>query len=125
MKKKIGLVIITVCVFLTFTSCYKKETYTSVRDKNKKQTDNLATMESQAKDRIDTDATDEEKRAKVDVESLNVRENPGANENLVTSLTRGTTVDILEEIEFDGQKWSKIQSGEYEGYVLSEYLAEN
>lgn len=135
MKKTIKILIMVLVISFTLTSCYEQETYTSVRNKNKTETRDLNEAEERARERLETDATGETDNRretentnqngeilKVDVDSLNVRIRPGAEEGLVTSLARGVEVEVIEEVDFNGQKWSHIRFADGEGYVLSEYL---
>lgn len=135
MKKTIKIMILVLVISFTLTACYEKETYTSVRNKNKTETTDLNEAEERARERLETDATGETDNRretentnqngeilKVDVDSLNVRIRPGAEEGLVTSLARGVEVEVIEEVDFNGQKWSHIRFADGEGYVLSEYL---
>lgn len=135
MKKTIKIMIMVLVISFTLTSCYEQETYTSVRNKNKTETTDLTEAEERARERLETDATEETDNRretentnqngeilKVDVDSLNVRIRPGAAEGLVTSLARGVEVEVIEEVDFNGQKWSHIRFADGEGYVLSEYL---
>lgn len=135
MKKTIKIMIMVLVISFTLTSCYEQETYTSVRNKNKTETTDLTQAEERARERLETDATEETDNRretentnqnstilKVNVDSLNVRVRPGAAEGLVTSLARGVEVEVIEEVEFNGQKWSHIRFADGEGYVLSEYL---
>lgn len=135
MKKTIKIMIMVLVISFTLTACYEQETYTSVRNKNKTETTDLTEAEERARERLETDATEETDNRretentnqngeilKVDVDSLNVRIRPGAAEGLVTSLARGVEVEVIEEVDFNGQKWSHIRFADGEGYVLSEYL---
>lgn len=138
MKKTIKIMIMVFIISFTLTACYEQETYTSVRNKNKTETTDLNEAEERARERLETDATEETEETdnrretentnqngeilKVDVDSLNVRIRPGAEEGLVTSLARGVEVEVIEEVDFNGQKWSHIRFADGEGYVLSEYL---
>ena len=135
MKKTIKIMIMVLVISFTLTACYEQETYTSVRNKNKTETTDLTEAEERVRERLETDATEETDNRretentnqngeilKVDVDSLNVRIRPGAEEGLVTSLARGVEVEVIEEVDFNGQKWSHIRFADGEGYVLSEYL---
>jgi uncharacterized protein YraI len=54
----------------------------------------------------------------VNVDSLNVRSGPSADNALVGSLVRGTRVEVLDK----SGTWWKIRSGNITGYVNSSYL---
>jgi len=56
----------------------------------------------------------------VNADSLNVRSGPSADNALVGTLPRGTTVEVISK----SGTWWKIKSGKIEGYVNSSYLSE-
>ncbi|MBH1942441.1 C40 family peptidase [Mobilitalea sibirica] len=51
---------------------------------------------------------------------VNIRKEPSTESEIVGKLYRGCAADILEWLEGD---WVKIQSGDVEGYIASNYLA--
>jgi len=57
----------------------------------------------------------------VNVDSLNVRSGPSADNSLVGSLPRGTRVEVLN----NSGTWWEIRSGSVRGYVNSSYLKED
>jgi len=56
----------------------------------------------------------------VNVDSLNVRSGPSADNAVVDSLPRGAVVEVISK----SGTWWKIKSGKIEGYVNSSYLSE-
>ena len=69
---------------------------------------------------VEEDEVKEEKLAKVNTSSLNVRSGPGTSYDKVGKLSSGTVVTILDE----ANGWAKISTGKVNGYVSSEYLTE-
>ena len=51
-------------------------------------------------------------------EAANMRDKPGGDNKLITSVPKGETVEIIKK---DG-KWWLVRYGEYEGYCNSKYL---
>ncbi len=51
-------------------------------------------------------------------EAANMRDKPGGDNKLITSIPKGETVEIIKK---DG-KWWLVKYGEYEGYCNSKYL---
>lgn len=58
----------------------------------------------------------------VSSQTLNIRSGPGKNFSIVSTLTQGDAVQILEK---ESNGWWKIKFSEIEGYVFSQYLAED
>ena len=48
-----------------------------------------------------------------------VRESLDENSKYIGALMKNTGVDVIEEVEYNGKKWSKIVSGKVSGYILS------
>lgn len=63
----------------------------------------------------------------VSASSLNVRRLASMSASKKTSLSRGTSVDILEEVQGDGSSWYKIsaKNGTVTGYVSKAYITVN
>lgn len=52
--------------------------------------------------------------------NLNLRKSPGMGNNIITSIPKGSEIEIL---EYDpNSKWTKVKVGDTVGYVFSEYL---
>lgn len=51
-----------------------------------------------------------------------VKESLDENSKYIGAITKNTGVDVIEEIEVNGVKWSKIVSGKVSGYILSENI---
>ena len=51
-----------------------------------------------------------------------VRESLDDNSKYIGAITKHTGVDIIEEADLNGVKWSKIVSGKVSGYILSENI---
>jgi len=49
--------------------------------------------------------------------SLNIRKEPNTDSEIVGKMSRGAAAEVVEQ----GEEWSKIVSGEVEGYVCNEY----
>ncbi len=49
---------------------------------------------------------------------LNLRQAPGTDGAIITSVKNGATVTVLQK----GAAWSRVQSGEQEGFVATQYL---
>lgn len=62
----------------------------------------------------------------VDVASLNVRTNAGMGNNTIATLSRNTSVKVLDEVNEGGMYWYKISfndgSGDKEGFVAKSYI---
>jgi len=67
-------------------------------------------------------STVQEKRtsATVTPDSLNMREGPGADNALITTLRKGDTLTILEE--YNDTKWVKVEYNGKNGFVHSDYI---
>lgn len=64
-----------------------------------------------------------ERQATVNASSLNVRSGPGTAYSRVTSLSKGTSVTVINEVNgSDGKRWYQIRFGTGTGYVLGTYL---
>lgn len=50
---------------------------------------------------------------------LNMREEPSTKSRLVKQLKNGSLITLVEE---DADGWTKVRSGEKEGYVMTQYL---
>ena len=70
--------------------------------------------------RIDSDESDSGEYATVNANRLNFREGPGTSHTIITTLTRGASVKILE----DGT-WLKVQYGGKTGYVYGKYISKS
>ncbi|MDY6065519.1 MAG: SH3 domain-containing protein [Finegoldia sp.] len=72
-----------------------------------------------------TEQKQEDKNLKVNVDQLNLRENPSTEANLVGQLPLGTEVKILEEnLTGEAEGWVKVEANGLEGYVSKEFLGE-
>lgn len=55
--------------------------------------------------------------------NVNLRESPTTDEdNFITSVPGGESVEILEEVESNGEAWTKISYDGYEGFVNSNFI---
>ncbi len=64
-----------------------------------------------------------ERQATVNASSLNVRSGPGTSYSRVTSLSKGTSVTVINEVNgSDGKLWYQIRTSSGTGYVLHTYL---
>lgn len=64
-----------------------------------------------------------ERPATVNASSLNVRSGPGTSYSRVTSVSKGTSVTVVNEVNgSDGKLWYQIRTGSGTGYVLGSYL---
>ncbi|MDO5018417.1 MAG: SH3 domain-containing protein [Lagierella massiliensis] len=131
MKKKFKIIAMLAIISIVLTACYEQETYTSVRGQKNGETNNTVEntptdTENTTQDSNNTQETEngdiEREVLRVNVDSLNVRQNPGQNEPLVTSLIRDTEVEVIEEVQYNGESWTHIKFINGEGYVLTEYL---
>lgn len=76
--------------------------------------------ESSGEDVSDTETSEWENKLLVVVEedsSLNVRSEANADSEIIGRMYRGASAEVLEK----GEEWSKISSGDVEGYVKNEY----
>ena len=53
---------------------------------------------------------------------LNIRIEPNTSSAKIGTITNGTRVLILDEVESEGGKWYKIESGDVQGYIKAEYV---
>ena len=64
-----------------------------------------------------------ERQATVNASSLNVRSGPGTSYSRVTSVSKGASVTVINEVNgSDGEQWYQIRTGSGTGYVLGSYL---
>ncbi len=64
-----------------------------------------------------------ERQATVNASSLNVRSGPGTSYSRVTSVSKGASVTVINEVNgSDGKQWYQIRTGSGTGYVLGSYL---
>lgn len=64
-------------------------------------------------------ATADQAQVKTPGGPLNMREEPSAKSRLVKQLKNGSLITLVEE---DSDGWTKVRSGEKEGYVMTQYL---
>lgn len=131
MKNRLKFLIILMSLVVVTTGCYEQETYVSVRtQKSKDKKDSEKTgkevVEGIKKNNKDnkenTKKTPAKKIATVNVESLNLREKAGADQRLLASIPQNTELEVLEEKDVDGVKWTKVKHNDREGFVLSKYI---
>ncbi|MDU5742634.1 MAG: SH3 domain-containing protein [Finegoldia magna] len=131
MKNRLKFLIILMSLVVVTTGCYEQETYVSVRtQKSKDKKDSEKTgkevTEGIKKNNEGKKENTEKKPAKkmgtVNVESLNLREKAGADQRLLASIPQNTKLEVLEEKDVDGVKWTKVKYNDMEGFVLSEYI---
>ena len=114
MKRKLYL-FVWVVLSLLLTSCYKEEKYVSKRDKTEV---------------VEVDATkinpEKSKEIKKYVTSqvVNLRSNATVSSAVVSTLKKDTPVEVIEEKEEDGVKWSRVIVENNAGYIQSQYLIE-
>ncbi|MFQ9980670.1 MAG: SH3 domain-containing protein [Finegoldia magna] len=131
MKNRLKFLIILMSLVVVTTGCYEQETYVSVRtQKSKDKKDSEKTGKEVAEGikknneekKENTEKTPAKKIATVNVESLNLREQAGADQRLLASIPQNTELEVLEEKDLDGVKWTKVKYNDREGFVLSEYI---
>ncbi|MBS5964995.1 MAG: SH3 domain-containing protein [Finegoldia magna] len=131
MKNKVKFLIILMSLVVVTTGCYEQETYVSVRTQKSKDKKEAEKTEKEVAEGIkknnednkeNTEKTPAKKIATVNVESLNLREQAGADQRLLASIPQNTELEVLEEKDVDGVKWTKVKYNDREGFVLSEYI---
>ena len=134
MKNRIKFLIILMSLVVVTTGCYEQETYVSVRTQKSKDKKETEKTEKEVAERIEknneektentekTEKTPAKKMATVNVESLNLREQAGADQRLLASIPQNTKLEVLEEKDVEGVKWTKVKYNDIEGFVLSEYI---
>ena len=131
MKNRLKFLIILMSLVVVTTGCYEQETYVSVRtQKSKDKKDSEKTGKEVAEGikknneekKENTKKTPAKKIATVNVESLNLREQAGVDQRLLASIPQNTELEVLEEKDLDGVKWTKVKYNNREGFVLSEYI---
>lgn len=131
MKNRLKFLIILMSLVVVTTGCYEQETYVSVRtQKSKDKKDSEKTGKEVAEGikknneekKENTEKTPAKKIATVNVESLNLREQAGTDQRLLASIPQNTELEVLEEKDVDGVKWTKVKYNDREGFVLSEYI---
>jgi hypothetical protein len=65
-------------------------------------------------------AQEKQTSATVTPDSLNMREGPGADNALITTLRKGDTLTILEE--YNDTKWVKVEYNGKSGFVHGDYI---
>lgn len=132
MKNRIKFLIILMSLVVVTTGCYEQETYVSVRTQKSKDKKEAEKTEKEVAEKIEKDNEDNKensektpakKIATVNVESLNMREQAGTDQRLLASIPQNTELEVLEEKDVDGVKWSKVKYNDLEGFVLSEYIS--
>lgn len=131
MKNRIKFLIILMSLVVVTTGCYEQETYLSVRTQKSKDKKEAEKTEKEVAERIEknnednkenSEKTPAKKIATVNVESLNMREKAGADQRLLASIPQNTELEVLEEKDVEGVKWTKVKYNDIEGFVLSEYI---
>lgn len=131
MKNRLKFLIILMSLVVVTTGCYEQETYVSVRTQKSKDKKNSEKTGKEVAEGIkknneekkeNTEKTPAKKIATVNVESLNLREQAGADQRLLASIPKNTELEVLEEKDLDGVKWTKVKYNDREGFVLSEYI---
>ena len=131
MKNRLKFLIILMSLVVVTTGCYEQETYVSVRTQKSKDKKNSEKTGKEVAEGIkknneekkeNTEKTPAKKIATVNVESLNLREQAGADQRLLASIPQNTELEVLEEKDLDGVKWTKVKYNDREGFVLSEYI---
>ena len=131
MKNRLKFLIILMSLVLVTTGCYEQETYVSVRTQKSKDKKEAEETEKEVAERIEknneekpenTEKTPAKKMATVNGESLNLRKQAGADQRLLASIPQNTELEVLEEKDVDGVKWTKVKYNDMEGFVLSEYV---
>lgn len=132
MKNKVKFLIILMSLVVVTTGCYEQETYVSVRTQKSKDKKDSGKTEKEVAERIEknnednkenSEKTPAKKIATVNVESLNMREQAGTDQRRLASIPQNTELEVLEEKDVDGVKWSKVKYNDMEGFVLSEYIS--
>ena len=132
MKNRIKFLIILMSLVVVTTGCYEQETYVSVRTQKSKDKKESEKIEKEVAEKIEknneeknenTEKTPAKKIATVNVESLNLRQQAGTDQILLASIPQNTELEVLEEKDGDGGKWSKVKYNDLEGFVLSEYIS--
>lgn len=132
MKNRIKFLIILMSLVVVTTGCYEQETYVSVRTQKSKDKKEAEKTEKEVAEKIEknnednkenSEKTPAKKIATVNVESLNMREQAGTDQRLLASIPQNTELEVLEEKDVDGVKWSKVKYNDLEGFVLSEYIS--
>lgn len=76
-------------------------------------------------DTIPTLASTSRSSYRMTTDILNMRTEPGMHATIITTLTNGTRVELLnEETGLDGRTWTRVRAGSYEGWVDDQYLRE-
>ena len=131
MKNRLKFLIILMSLVVVTTGCYEQETYVSVRTQKSKDKKNSEKTGKEVAEGIkknneekkeNTEKTPAKKIATVNVESLNLREQAGADQRLLASIPQNTELEVLEEKDLNGVKWTKVKYNDREGFVLSEYI---
>lgn len=131
MKNRLKFLIILMSLVVVTTGCYEQETYVSVRTQKSKDKKESEKTEKEVAEKIEknnegkkenTEKKPAKKIATVNVESLNLREQAGADQRLLASIPQNTELEVLEEKDLDGVKWTKVKYNDMEGFVLSEYI---
>lgn len=131
MKNKVKFLIILMSLVVVTTGCYEQETYVSVRTQKPKDKKESEKTEKEVAEKIEknneeknenTEKTPAKKIATVNVESLNMRKQAGVDQRLLASIPQNTELEVLEEKDVDGVKWTKVKYNDMEGFVLSEYI---
>lgn len=131
MKNRLKFLIILMSLVVVTTGCYEQETYVSVRTQKSKDKKESEKTEKEVAERIEKNNEEKKentgkkpakKTATVNVESLNLREQAGADHRLLASIPQNTELEVLEEKDVDGVKWTKVKYNDMEGFVLSEYI---
>lgn len=118
--KKLICTALAFCLLLSFSACGKHQQEEPTTESTTEVTTEATTEPTtETTTEATTEATEEtEEPAEVGVsgtvfntDSLNVRKGPGTNFDTVTSLKRGSVVEVFEQSAVDGTVWGRIANG--------------
>ena len=128
--KKLICTALAFCLLLSFSACGKHQQEEPTTESTTEVTTEATTEPTtETTTEATTEATEEtEEPAEVGVsgtvfntDSLNVRKGPGTNFDTVTSLKRGSVVEVFEQSAVDGTVWGRIANG----WVNMQYVSLN
>lgn len=129
MKKLIAL-ILALTMVLSLCSCGRRRTTLSTEPTTEATTESTTEATTEATTEPTTEPITEPTAETnpigvpgtvINADSLNVREKPGTNYKLVTTLKRGSVVEIFEQTAIDGNVWGRTANG----WVNMQYIALN
>lgn len=133
-KTKILSILLVSCICLA--GCQEKETYVSVREKNKairlkeekiqnEKDKELESVRKETQEERKAQAKLDEngnKIAKIAVDLVSIRELPDARAPKLITLERGNEVGVTKTAEINGEEWSEISVNDLKGYILTKYI---